>query len=163
MTTTKTIATHRRPTGLRTVRDLTFLLARVGLAVLMIAHAKLEYDYAGGSITGVGQLFEQAGVPLAALTGPANLLLEAVGGVALVLGLAVPVIGVLMAVNMLGAWILVHPSALYAADHTGPETVIAIGLLSLVLAVTGSGRLGLDHLIRQRTRRVAPSSAGPTG
>ena len=37
MTTTKTGTTHRRPTGLRTARDLTFLLARVGLAVLMIA------------------------------------------------------------------------------------------------------------------------------
>ena len=27
-------------------------------------------------------------------------------------------------------------------DDNGPETVIAIGLLSLVLAVTGSGRSG---------------------
>jgi putative oxidoreductase len=117
----------------------------VGLAVLMIAHAKLEYDYGGGSIAGVGRLFEQAGVPLRAVTGPGNLLLEAIGGVALILGLGVPVVGALMALNMLGAWVLVHPTALYAADDTGPETVIAIGRLSLVLAVTGSGRLGLDH------------------
>jgi putative oxidoreductase len=163
MTTTKAIATHRRPTALPTVRDLTLLVARVGLAVLMIAHAKLEYDYAGGSIAGVGRLFEQAGVPLPALTGPANLLLEAVGGVALILGLAVPVVGLLMALNMLGAWVLVHPTALYAADHTGPETVIAIGLLSLVLAVTGSGRFGLDHLIARRFARRAASAPSPTG
>jgi putative oxidoreductase len=47
----------------------------------------------------------------------------------------------------------VHPSALYALDHTGPETVIAIGLLSLVLAAFGSGRFGLDHLIIRRARR----------
>jgi putative oxidoreductase len=130
----------------------------------MIAHAKLEYDYGGGSIAGVGRLFEQAGVPLAALTGPANLLLEAIGGVALILGLAVPVVGVLMALNMLGAWVLIHATALYAADHTGPETVIAIGLLSLVLAATGSGRFGLDHLItRQRARRAAPPAPTSTG
>ena len=38
-------------------------------------------------------------------------------------------------------------------DHNGPETVIAIGLLSLVLAVTGSGRFGLDQLIRRRRAR----------
>ena len=144
---TTAIATLFHPTAIRTARDLTLLLGRVGLAVLMIAHAKLEYDYGGGSIAGVGRLFEQAGVPLPAVTGPGNLLLEAVGGVALILGLGVPVVGVLMALNMLGAWVLVHPSTLYAADHTGPETVIAIGLLSLVLAVTGSGRFGLDHLI----------------
>jgi len=162
MTTTDTATIRAHPTTVQTARDLTLLLGRVGLAVLMIAHAKLEYDY-GGSIAGVGRLFEQAGVPLAALTGPANLLLEAVGGVALILGLAVRAIGVLMALNMLGAWVLVHPTALYAADHTGPETVIAIGLLSLVLAASGSGRFGLDHLIasHRRVRRAtspAPSS-----
>jgi putative oxidoreductase len=66
-----------------------------------------------------------------------------------------------MALNMLGAWVLVHPTALYAADHTGPETVIAIGLLSLVLAATGSGRFGLDHLIashRRARRATSPVS-----
>lgn len=152
MTTTNNIDVRPNPTIVRTSRDLVLLIGRIGLAVLMIAHAKLEYDFAGGSIAGVGQLFEQAGVPLPAITGPANLLLEAVGGLALILGLGVPIIGFLMAVNMLGAWILVHPTALYAADHTGPETVIAIGLLSLILAVFGSGRYGLDHLIIQRAR-----------
>ena len=159
MATTGTIATHFHPAAIRTARDLTLLLGRAGLAVLMIAHAKLEYDYGGASIAGVGRLFEQAGVPLPAVTGPANLLLEAIGGVALILGLGVPVIGVLMALNMLGAWVLVHPTALYAADHTGPETVIAIGLLSLVLAVTGSGRFGLDHLIVHRGARPTPPPA----
>jgi putative oxidoreductase len=159
MATTGTIATLFHPAAIRTARDLTLLLGRVGLAVLMIAHAKLEYDYGGGSIAGVGRLFEQAGVPLPAVTGPANLLLEAIGGVALILGLGVPVVGVLMALNMLGAWVLVHPTALYAADHTGPETVIAIGLLSLVLAVTGSGRIGLDHLIVRRATRPTPPPA----
>jgi putative oxidoreductase len=62
---------------------------------------------------------------------------------------------------MLGAWVLVHPTALYAADHTGPETVIAIGLLSLVLAGTGSGRFGLDRLIAHRRAR-RPSSRAAT-
>ena len=161
MTTVDTATTRSRPTGVRTARDLTLLLGRVGLAVLMIAHAKLEYDYGGGSIAGVGRLFEQAGVPLASLTGPANLLLEAIGGIALILGLAVPAVGVLMALNMLGAWVLVHPTALYAADHTGPETVIAIGLLSLVLAATGSGRFGLDHLIASHAGRAEPRLRHP--
>jgi len=140
----------------RTAQDLVLLIGRIGLAVLMIAHAKLMFDFAGGSVVGVGQLFAQAGVPLPALTGPANLLLEAIGGLALIVGLGVPVIGVLMALNMLGAWLLVHPAPLYAADHTGPETVIAIGLLSLTVAAFGSGRFGMDHVLvgrRHRARR----------
>jgi putative oxidoreductase len=160
VTTTRTIEPHRTSAIARTARDCALLVGRIGLAVLMIAHAKLEYDFAGGSVAGVGQLFAQAGVPLPAFTGPANLLLEAVGGVAMILGLGVPIIGGLMALNMLGAWVLVHPTALYSLDHTGPETVIAIGLLSLVLAAVGSGRFGLDHLIVRRVRRPAASTAG---
>ena len=38
-------------------------------------------------------------------------------------------------------------------DRNGPELVIALGLLSLVLAMTGSGRFGLDRLIVRRLRR----------
>lgn len=153
MPTTDTIDIRPHSTALRTTRDVVLLIGRIGLGVLMIAHAKLEYDFAGGSVAGVGRLFEQSGIPLAAITGPANVLLEAFGGVAMILGLAVPIVGVLMALNMLGAWLLVHSTALYSLDHTGPETVIAIGLLSLVLAATGSGRFGLDHLIMRRAWR----------
>ena len=91
----------------------------------------------------MGALFEQSGVPLPAVSGPANVLLESVGGLAMILGLGVPIIGVLMAMNMVGAWALVHTSGLYAMDHNGPELVIAVGLLSLTLAAVGSGRLGL--------------------
>ena len=120
----------------------------------MIGHAWLEFAFGGYSVAGVGALFAQSGVPLPHLAGPANLLLESVGGVAMIVGLGVPVVGVLMAVNMVGAWALVHTSGLYAMDHNGPETVIAIGLLSLVLAATGSGRFGLDHLIARRLPRA---------
>ncbi|WP_448608712.1 DoxX family protein [Geodermatophilus sp. URMC 60] len=147
-----------RNTGLvQTTRDLVLLVARVGLGVMMVAHAKLEYDF-GGSLAGVGRLFAESGVPLPALTGPANVLFELVGGIAMILGAAVPVVGVLMALNMAGAWVFVHTSGLFAMDRNGPELVIALGLLSLVLAVTGSGRFGVDHLLvrrRHRTSRAA--------
>lgn len=140
-------------------RDLVLFVARLGLGVMMIAHAKLEYDYGGGSVAGVVDSFKASGVPLAVLAGPANLFGELIGGVLLILGLAVRVIGVLMAVNMAGAWILVHTGSLYAMDHTGPELVITLGLLSIVLAVTGSGRWGLDHLIFGRRRRARTNAA----
>jgi putative oxidoreductase len=136
----------------QTARDLVLLVARVGLGVMMLAHAKLEYDF-GGSLGGVGRMFEQAGVPLGPLSGPANVLFELVGGIAMILGAAVPVVGVLMALNMAGAWMFVHTSGLFAMDHNGPELVITLGLLGLVLAVTGSGRFGVDHLVVRRLHR----------
>lgn len=158
MTTVDRTALTRHTGLVQTTRDLVLRAARVGLGVLMIAHAKLEYDF-GGSLAGVGRLFAEAGVPLPAVTGPANVLFELVGGIALVLGVAVPVVGVLMALNMAGAWLFVHTSGLFAMDHNGPELVIALGLLGLVLAVTGSGRLGLDPLIVRRLRRPSRRAA----
>ncbi len=159
MTTANTTSVGQNAPIAQTARDLVVLVARIGLGVVMVAHAKLEYDFGGGGLGGVGQLFAQAGVPLPAITGPANVLFEFVGGVAMILGLAVPIVGVLMALNMAGAWIFVHTSGLFAMDHNGPELVITLGLLSLVLAVTGSGRFGLDHLIVARTRRTAGTAA----
>jgi putative oxidoreductase len=153
MTTQGTTDIRPKSTAIRTARDFVLLISRVGLGVLMLTHAKLEYDFGGGSLAGVGSVFEQSGVPLPAVSGPANVLLESVGGLAMILGLGVPIIGVLMALNMVGAWVLVHTSGLYAMDHNGPELVIAIGLLSLTLAAFGSGRIGLDYLIFRRARR----------
>jgi putative oxidoreductase len=158
MTTIDRTALTRHTGLVQTTRDLVLLVARVGLGVLMLAHAKLEYDF-GGGLAGVGRLFTEAGVPLGAVTGPANVLFELVGGIAVILGAAVPVVGVLMALNMAGAWVFVHTSGLFAMDHNGPEVVIALGLLSLVLAVTGSGRFGLDHLIVRRLRRTSRNAA----
>jgi putative oxidoreductase len=139
--------------GVRMVRDLVLLLARIGLGIIMIAHAKLMWDFGGGTLSGVGALWAQSGgVPLPSITGPANLLFEFVGGVAMIVGLGVPIVGVVMAVNMVGAWVFVHTAPLFSMDHNGPELVIMIALLSLVLAVVGSGRFGLDHLIGARRR-----------
>jgi putative oxidoreductase len=159
--------TMTNPTGVRWdgpavqgARDLVLLVARIGLGIIMLAHAKLMYDFGGGSLAGVGQNFAQVGIPMPAITGPANVLFEFVGGVAMILGLAVPIVGVLMALNMVGAWALVHTSPLFSMDHNGPELVIMIGLLSLVLVVVGSGRFGLDHVIVTRTRRKAGTAAG---
>ena len=158
MTTTERTRTAHDTALTRTTRDLVLLLARVGLGVMMVAHAKVEYDF-GGSLTGVGRLFAQSGIPLPALTGPANVLFELIGGIAMILGAAVPLVGVLMALNMVGAWVLVHTSGLFAMDRNGPELVITLGLLSLVLAVTGSGRFGVDHLVARRFRRTSRTTA----
>jgi putative oxidoreductase len=152
-----TMTTVNAP-GVRVARDLVLLLARIGLGIIMIAHAKLMWDFGGGSLAGVGGLWVQSGVPLPTISGPAVVLFEFVGGAAMILGLAVPIVGVLMAANMVGAWMFVHTSPLFSMDHNGPELVIMIGLLSLVLAVTGSGRFGLDHLIITRRRAGAASN-----
>ncbi|MGH3585112.1 MAG: DoxX family protein [Pseudonocardia sp.] len=152
MTTAHASGTHQSSPAVQAARDVVLLVARIGLGVIMIAHAKLEYDFAGGSLAGVGEMFAQVGVPLPTISGPANVLFEFAGGAAMILGLGVPVVGVVMALNMVGAWLLVHTSALFSMDHNGPELVLTLALLSLVFAVVGSGRFGLDHVIVARRR-----------
>jgi putative oxidoreductase len=132
-------------------QDAIALLARVGLAVLMIWHVKLAWDYTGG-VAGMVAGFDQMGIPAPELTARFNLFGELIGGILLIVGFGVRTTGVLMAVNMLGAWYYVHTSGLYAMDHNGPELSIALALLSLMLAATGPGRASLEHLRRARLR-----------
>lgn len=144
------------PTWLGTLREVVLLGCRIGLGILMFWHAKVVYDVSGG-FSGVSAGYAESGVPAADLAGPANIIFEWVGGVAMVVGIAVPFVGVLMAVNMVGAWVFVHTSGLYAMDGNGPELVIAIALLSLLIAVMGSGRFGLDHVLFARRARARDS------
>ena len=138
-------------------RDLVLLVGRIGLGILMILHAKMEWDFGGGSLAGVAGMFEQSNVPFPTAAAAFNLLVEFAGGILVIAGAALPLIGVAMAANMAGAWALVHTGGLYSAEGNGPELVIAIGLLSLVFAAVGSGRLGVDHWIARwyRNRRSA--------
>jgi len=55
MTTQDTSEIRPSSTAVRTARDVVLLISRVGLGVLMLAHAKLEYDFGGGSLAGVGR------------------------------------------------------------------------------------------------------------
>jgi putative oxidoreductase len=130
-------------------QDAVALLARVGLAVLMIWHVKLAWDYTGG-VAGMVAGFDQMGIPAPELTARFNLFGELIGGILLIVGFGVRTTGALMALNMLGAWYYVHTSGLYAMDHNGPELSIALALLSLMLAATGPGRASLEHLRRAR-------------
>lgn len=144
-----------------TGRDVVFLVVRIGLAILMIWHAKVVYEFGGSSLSGVSEMYAQQGVPLASISAPANVLGEFFGGIALILGLAVRLVGALMVVNMVGAWIIVHPNPLYNASlqQSGPELVIALALLSLMFVAVGSGRIALDPYVARAWRR----RSNPTG
>lgn len=142
----------RRAVAADATRDLILLAIRAGVAWVMIEHAVMEWGFAGNSLAGMGTMFSQAGVPLAVVAGPANVILEFVGGIAVAAGLAVRAIGALMAINMLGAWLLVHLHYSLFDPH-GPAVVIVLGLLSLALVLTGSGRVSLDWLIGRGRRR----------
>lgn len=125
-------------------RDFVLFLVRVGLGVILIAHGwqKLVVD----GIDATSQGFDQMGVPLPEIAAYYTMIVELFGGAALILGLTVQIVGLLLLVEMVGAFVLVHvENGPFVADN-GFELVLALGLIALVLLAFGSGRFGLDRL-----------------
>jgi putative oxidoreductase len=130
-------------------RDLALLVARLGLGVVFIAHGWQKLVTNG--VEGTAGFFDSVGVPLPTLSAWFATLVELVGGGLLVLGLAVPVAGLLLAVDMVGAWLFVHRGNGVFVTENGWELVLALGVASLVLAAVGAGKYSVDHLLARRS------------
>ncbi|WP_433169123.1 DoxX family protein [Kribbella sp. CA-247076] len=134
-------------------RDLVLLLSRIGLGVVFIAHGWQKFQTNGLDRTAAG--FEQMGVPAPTLSAYYATGIELLGGAALILGVLTPVVGVLLALDMVGALAFVHLSNGVFVSEGGWELVAALGLLSLTLAVVGAGRFSVDNLLTPSSRRQA--------
>ena len=129
-------------------RDIALLVARVALGVVFVAHGWQKLAEYGLAATAAS--FGQMGVPLPTVSAWFSAIVEVAGGAALVLGLAVPVAGVLLAVDMLGAFLMVHiGNGVFVTDN-GFELVLALGAGAVVLAGLGGGRFSLDRVIAPR-------------
>ena len=77
--------------------------------------------------------------------------LELVGGIALILGVLTRVFSALLALNMLGAFFLVHAPAGVFAANGGFELVLLLAAAGAAVALTGAGRLSVDRALFGRT------------
>ncbi|MBS2940359.1 DoxX family protein [Nocardioides sp. J2M5] len=138
----------------RALVDVALLVGRVALGSVMLAHGLQKLDQ--GGLAGTADGFAAMGIPAPTASAAFALAVELGGGVLLLLGALTPVVGVLWALNMAGAWWFVHRDAFFATDG-GYELVLALAVLGLVLAATGPGRLSVDALVTRRrtTRREA--------
>ena len=139
------------------VRDAALLLLRVAVGAIFLAHGLQKL--LTNTIDGTAAFFTQAGVPLPTVSAWAATILEIVGGAALIVGIAVPLAGVLLALDMLGAFVFVHAGNGLFVTKNGYELVLALGAASLALAAVGAGRFSLDHALFGRR---AGSSAQPS-
>ncbi|MEV0993701.1 DoxX family protein [Nonomuraea sp. NPDC050202] len=134
-------------------RPFALLLARVAIGVIFLVHGYQKFATMG--IAGTTKFFESVGIPLAGLAAPAVAVLEVAGGLALILGAALPIAGTLLALDMLGAIAFVHGANGLAGDG-GYEFVLALAAASLAVGFTGGGALALDRvLIRRRSAATA--------
>jgi putative oxidoreductase len=138
-------------------RDLAVLVTRIAVGLVFFAHGWQKLFING--IDGTAAFFDQVGVPAASAAAWSAALVELAGGAALVLGLAVPVAGLLLLVDMIGAFVFVHAGAGLFVDQGGYELVLGLGAAALLLAVLGAGRFSVDHLLTGRRRAVQPVGA----
>ncbi|WP_371101141.1 DoxX family protein [Streptomyces sp. PU_AKi4] len=125
-------------------RDLGLLLLRLGTGGVLAAHGaqKLFGWFGGGGIEGTGQFMESIGYVPGRASATAAGLAEAGGGVLLALGLATPAAGA-----------AVHAPNGFFNQEGGFEYAASLGLTAAGLAVTGPGRLSLDHALGHAVNR----------
>jgi putative oxidoreductase len=131
-------------------RDLAALIGRLGVGVVFIAHGWQKFSEWG--LDGTAASFEKMGVPLPTLSAWFAAVVELVGGSLLVLGVALPIVGLLLAVDMFGALLFVHLSnGLLGAG--GFELVLALGVAALALGLNG-GAFALDRVLFKRQKAL---------
>lgn len=133
-------------TGLPTsARDIITLIARIGLGAIFIAHGWQKFNE--WTIAGTSDSFAQMGVPLADIAAPVATFVELIGGALLILGALTPIVGFLLAANVIGALIIVHLTPTPFVDQGGWELVASLAAGALLIAASGPGRLSIDRLL----------------
>ncbi|MDO5735310.1 MAG: DoxX family protein [Propionibacteriaceae bacterium] len=128
---------------LRVVRDISLLLARILMGVVLLAHGWHRWQ-----VMGVGR--EVALLEASDIGNPGTIVwlvigFEIVGGILLVFGLATPLIGLGIVVLNTGTIVLLRSQEFYAHLH-GWEYNAVQAAVGLLLLAHGSGRAGLDNL-----------------
>ena len=128
------------------LRDLGLLALRVGFGAVMMAHGtQKQFGWFGGhGIKGTGAFFEQIGFRPGEQSARMAAATELGGGALLIAGLATPAAGAAAAGTMLVAG-RAHKEQGFFAQEGGFEYQLVLALVGGALALTGAGRISLDH------------------
>jgi putative oxidoreductase len=118
------------------------LIARIVVGVIFLAHAWFKIDTLG--MAGTSDYFSNIGVPLSDLAAYVVTALEIAGGLAIILGALLPVFGILLALNMIGAFWYAHLPAGFWAHEGGYEFVISLAATTLMIGFSGGGVFAVD-------------------
>lgn len=122
-------------------RDLALLCLRIGLGVVFVLAGWAKVSHPAGVVG----LWQRLHLPLPMVFGPVHAVVEFGGGILLLAGLFTRLIGLLLAVDMLGALFLVK---IHTPTFIGEEWLAF--WISLALLAVGAGSISLDAMLRSR-------------
>ncbi|SFJ86310.1 DoxX family protein [Thermoflavimicrobium dichotomicum] len=123
------------------------LILRLVLGITFFVHGLAKFQMGLGNVAG---FFQSLGLP-----GPLGYLvavLELVGGIALIVGLATRIFSAALAVIMIGAIFTVKLQAGFmgAPGKNGYEFDLALLAMALYFVFAGSDALSVDHLFKRK-------------
>jgi putative oxidoreductase len=127
-------------------------ILRLAVGTVFLAHGaqKLFVFH----LAGTTQFFTHAGIPLPAVSAVVVTLVEFFGGLALVLGLGTRIAAAFLAIDMIGAIVLVHAKNGFFLP-AGAEYAFTMLASNIALVLNGPGALALDNLFgRTETTNV---------
>ncbi len=137
------------------LRSLALLIARVLVGYVLVMHGWQKLHTNG--ISNVEKGFDAMGIPAPALAAQYATWVEFIGGILLIIGLALPLVGLLIAADMAGALIYAHlDNGLWVTPGSiGYEYVLVLLAAALAIGFAKPGFTALDHyLFRGRREQV---------
>lgn len=125
------------------------MLLRVVVGALFMVHGAQKVFFMGP--VKVSGMFGMMAIPLPPVTSVVVMVVELLGGLALVLGLFTRPAALLLAVDMLGAIVFVHLKHGFFAPM-GVEFPLTLLAAALALALAGPGVAALDNELARRRR-----------
>ena len=129
--------------------DVALLVLRLALAAVLLYHGLPKVMNFGATVGG----FQSMNIPAPTLTAAFAILAEVVGGILILLGIAVDLAGVLVIIDMLGAIFTVHWGSGFDFTKGGWEHPFTVMAMALALALAGPGDYSVGA--RKRAGRVA--------
>ena len=131
-----------------TSRSLTSLLARVIVGMIFAMHGWQKLHTNG--VDNVAHGFEAGGIPLPRFSAIYATWTEFAGGIFLIVGVAVPLVSILLIINMVGAIVTVNAANGFWNTDGGYEFPLALIAALIIIGLADSGRTGVDGLVLSR-------------
>ena len=129
--------------------DSALLVLRLALAVVLLYHGLPKLMNFGATVGA----FQSMNIPAPSITAGFALIAEVIGGILLLIGVAVDIAALLVMIDMLGAIALVHWGNGFDFTKGGWEHPFTVLCMALALALAGPGRHTIKRAYKGPERR----------